>query len=239
MAKLYSEESMKDYCDILLDNGNFKGIAVPRPELCKSLDIIYFINHMHNKKFFDLVLDRLNPDTPLEVTIEMIGIIAALGRLFHRRFAHLYLPLLTDRITKYLLNSSEANIRSFTKEKLDMVFVSLDEFNCRINGPIGKRQHRFYLQPQLAKLFIESPFLERKLNSLSIISELIKTARHEEYLNDEIRKLQLWIEENKIIDKLYQEGAHSELISRSSDVLRLYLDGQPPVSTLDPLLELN
>lgn len=120
-----------------------------------------------------------------------------------------------------------------------MVFVSLDEFNCRINGPIGKRQHRFYLQPQLAKLFIESPFLERKLNSLSIISELIKTARHEEYLNDEIRKLQLWIEENKIIDKLYQEGAHSELISRSSDVLRLYLDGQPPVSTLDPLLELN
>lgn len=55
----------------------------------------------------------------------------------------------------------------------------------------------------------------------------------------EIKKLQMWMEENKIIEKLYQEGAHSELIARSSDVLRLYLDGQPPISTLEPLLEMS
>lgn len=119
---------------------------------------------------------------------------------------------------------------------MDTVFVSLDEFICRVDGPMEKRRKRYILQPQLAKLFFESPFLDRKLNSLSIISELIKNARIDNTLYEEMKGLQQWIIDNKIIEGLYQEGTHSELIARSSDVLRLFLDANPPVSSLQPLL---
>lgn len=120
------ESKVKDYNDVLLTRGKFGGVAVCRSELSKSLDIVYFIDHLHQTGFFELLIKRLDatPPAPIEVTIELIGVVAHICRLFHREFALSYLPRLCDSLVKYLLTSPDSNIRNFNKERLDTLFLS-------------------------------------------------------------------------------------------------------------------
>jgi|JI6StandDraft_1071083.scaffolds.fasta_scaffold17063_6 hypothetical protein len=88
-------------------------------------------------------------------------------------------------------------------------------------------------------MFIDSQFLDRKLNSLAIMTDLIRQARLEDDPSALLETIEKWIVENRIIEKLYQEGTHPELISRSSDLLKLHLNFKPTLKSLEPLLELN
>jgi hypothetical protein len=71
-------------------------------------------------------LEAIAPSAPIEVTIELVGLVAGICRLFHRQYALSYLPRLTDTLVQYLLNSSDSNIRNFSKERLDTLFISFD-----------------------------------------------------------------------------------------------------------------
>lgn len=48
-----------------------------------------------------------------------------------------------------------------------------------------------------------------------------------------------WIKEHKIIPAIFNEKSHSELISRSSDFIRYYLETNPDPEDLQPLLVWN
>lgn len=85
-------------------------------------------------------------------------------------------------------------------------------------------------------MFIDSQFLDRKLNSMAIMSDLIRQARLEEDSLPMLETIHKWIVDNRIIEKLYQEGTHPELISRSSDLLKVHLSFKPPLKSLEPLL---
>jgi hypothetical protein len=52
-----------------------------------------------------------------------------------------------------------------------------------------KKRKKYELQPRLAKMFIESQFLDRKLNSLSIMTDLIRQARLEENSANELKMI--------------------------------------------------
>lgn len=88
-----------------------------------------------------------------------------------------YLPRLTEALIRNVLNSSDTNVRNFSKERLDTLFSSISEFQLRFLWPTERKRKKFEIQPQLAQLFIDSPFLDRKLNSLTIITDLIRTTR--------------------------------------------------------------
>lgn len=234
--------TIKDYNDVLLlGKDKFEGVAVCRANLSKSLDIIHFINHLEKMGFFDLIIKRLeaSPSAPIEVTIEVIGVVSHVCRLFHRDYALSYLPKLADSLVRYLLSSPDSNIRNFSKERLDTLFLSFDEFFSRYLSLPEKRRKKYELQPRLARMFIDSQFLDRKLNSLAIMTDLIKQAKLEEDSATMLEMIEKWIVDNHIVDKLYQEGTHPELISRSSDLLRLHLNFRPSLKSLEPLLELN
>jgi hypothetical protein len=142
--------------------------------------IVYMINHLNRKGFFDMVtarLENLAQLAPIETTIELVGLVAEFSKLFHREYALNYLPRLTEALIRNVLSSSDTNIRNFSKERLETLFASISEFHLRFLWPSERRKKKFEIQPQLAKLFIDSPFLDRKLNSLTIITDLIRTTR--------------------------------------------------------------
>jgi hypothetical protein len=87
------------------------------------------------------------------------------------------------------LKSSDSNIRNFSKERLDALFISFDEFFSRFLTLSEKKRKKYELQPRLAKMFIESQFLDRKLNSLSIMTDLIRQARLEEDSANELKMI--------------------------------------------------
>lgn len=88
------------------------------------------------------------------------------------------------------------------------------------------------------KMFMDSEFLDRKLNSISLLTDLIKESKKDNVIvRVDSKELEQWFVDNDIIYKIYHESSHPELISRSSELLKLYLGSNPSVTILEPLLK--
>ena len=80
------------------------------------------------------------------------------------------------------------------------------------------------LELDLALRFINSDFLEKKMQAVSIFTDLLKHAvlrPSEAYLKT--GELFEWFSKNDIIKKIFNEKSHSELVGRGSDFLQSYL----------------
>ncbi len=107
-----------------------------------------------------------------------------------------------------------------------MVNNSLTEFLKRIKPSSERKYICEELQLNLTIRFLQSDFLDRKLYAISMLTTLLKQSKHR-VLRRSQEELLAWVKEKAILSLLYNEKAHSELISRSSDFLQLYLLSQP------------
>lgn len=93
MPRSITEGYLDDYNDILLDP-EMKSVGIIRSEYTKSLLLIEFINIAQNElKLLDRSLDAVKTRKfGIEVTADLVGCIASLHPLLHRKFALRYLP---------------------------------------------------------------------------------------------------------------------------------------------------
>lgn len=93
MPRSITEGYLDDYNDILLDP-EMKSVGIIRPEFSKSTILIEFINIAQNElKLLDRGLDAVKTRKfGIEVTSDLVGCIASLHPLLHRKFALRYLP---------------------------------------------------------------------------------------------------------------------------------------------------
>lgn len=93
MPRSITEGYLDDYNDILLDP-EMKSVGIIRSEYTKSLLLIEFINIAQNElKLLDRALDAVKTRKfGIEVTADLVGCIASLHPLLHRKFALRYLP---------------------------------------------------------------------------------------------------------------------------------------------------
>ncbi len=85
---------------------------------------------------------------------------------------------------------------------------------------------------------MQSDFLDRKLYAVTILTSLLKQSKHKS-LKRSFEELIEWIKTKKVLAAIYNEKSHSELISRSADLLQYYLLSHPTFEELTPLLEWN
>lgn len=84
---------MDDYNDVLLDP-EMKSVGIIRPEYSKSTLLIELINIAQNDlKLLDRALDAVKTRKfGIEVTADLVGCVASMHPLLHRKFALRYLP---------------------------------------------------------------------------------------------------------------------------------------------------
>ena len=115
---------------------------------------------------------------------------------------------------------------------------ALTEFLKRIKPQSQRKAIIEELQLGLANRFLQSDFLDRKLYAVTVLTSLLKQSKHKG-LKRTFDELIDWVKEKKVLNALYNEKAHSELISRSADLLQYYLLSHPTFEELTPLLEWN
>ena len=100
-----------------------------RNPICKSIFFIDLVNLAGQRGMFQLVLDRIS-DTKnwasIDLTSVLVGIIGNLYGILVKEFAQSYIPKFKEAIWKNLLKSPEANIRNFTKDKIDSIVTSFE-----------------------------------------------------------------------------------------------------------------
>lgn len=182
-------DGVDDYNDILLERSVYTGAAVLRNEV-SSRFYIELVNHFQAINGFELIITKiLNPATHIEVTQELLHFVSLINGVFHRRFALEYLPRLCNAVTQSILQCTESNIRVFTKDKFSNIMEYLSGISRRF---MTLREAKTMIEEivlPIIKKFIESEFLDRKLNSLALLTDLVKDSRGDSKLKADPKKL--------------------------------------------------
>lgn len=217
-----------------------KSIGIIRSEYNKSNLLVDFINYTQQELH---LLDRILAAVQtrkfgIEVTAELVGCIASLHPLLHRKFATTYLPQMVDALLEYVNKADDTIIRNFSKERFETVNLALTEFLKRVKPAAERKYICEELQLNLTIRFLQSDFLDRKLYAIAMLTTLLKQSKHR-VLRRSSEELLGWVREKGILPLIYNEKSHSELISRSADFLQYFLLSQTSVEELAPLLEWN
>lgn len=116
--------------------------------------------------------------------------------------------------------------------------TSIQEFMKRLYTLSERKTIVEKLQLDLILRFLFSDFLDRKLQAVSLLTSFFKMCRHN-ITKKPLKSFVEWIRENKILQGIYNEKSHSELIGKSSDFLKYYLEVNPTIEELQPLLIWN
>ena len=83
------------------------------------------MNKFLNSKGFDLLLERFSNRkewVSFEIMINYLYALGSLYPLYYRYFAYEFIPKLWEVVTNYIIESPDTILRTFDKEKCDVVF---------------------------------------------------------------------------------------------------------------------
>ena len=181
-----AEESIKDHNDFLFDNDDGSQVfAVPRfnsKNLRRSNLQVRLIQVFGENGGFDLFLERMSDKQkwcPIDQLHNMLVTIGQMHEMLHRRFAVAYAPRLTDAVVFNLMNSPDNNLRNFSTQRIQESLQALGLVAKRYYSLKEKTEMIDRLDMDLAIKCFKSEFLERKLQGLKQIQELIKKAKEQ------------------------------------------------------------
>jgi hypothetical protein len=77
-------------------------------------------------KLFDRALEAVKTRKfGIEVTADLVGCIASLHPLLHRKFAIRYLPQMIEAVLEFVSKADELTIRNFSKERFETINLAL------------------------------------------------------------------------------------------------------------------
>lgn len=234
MAKKFFMGSSSNNEDVVLDDANDKIYSIEgqriygltRPGHCKSIFTVGLVNKFGEQGGFDKILQRISDIerwAPIEVVSIMMTILENLNSVLHRDFVYEYVPRLKEAVWRNLLESPESNIRNFTKERIDSILNAFDILLKRAYSLPEKNEMVESLNLQICSICFDSKFLERKLQGLKSLLEVLKQVKfgHAKFITNEY--LNEFIETNQIFDKIYGNRGHTQLIQRSSEFLKFLI----------------
>lgn len=157
-----------------------KSIGIIRSEYNKSILLVDFINYAQQELH---LLDRILAAVQtrkfgIEVIAELVGCIASLHPLLHRKFASAYLPQIVDALLEYVNKADDTIIRNFSKERFETVNLALTEFLKRVKPGSERKYICEELQLNLTIRFLQSDFLDRKLYAVAMLTTFLKQSKH-------------------------------------------------------------
>ncbi|CAD8116913.1 unnamed protein product [Paramecium sonneborni] len=226
------EEIVNDCNDFLFPNQYY---AVPRFQTKytrKSAVVCEMINEFGRAGLFSYILDQIQNKCTIDFLHSYVVVIYNFQELLHRQFVQTYIPQLFDAVQNNILSSPDNNLRNFSSQKIIDILQALSNLLKRVH-PLQKRQEMIdRLDLDIAYKCFTSDFLERKIQGLKAIQELIKKTKdqYNQYGIQEWQKqaaIQMileWLNEKKIFETLYVGSGNSHLVQRSAEFFRFLIE---------------
>lgn len=187
--KLYMASSSTDESQIedsndhvySVNKDNKKIYCITRLGHCRSVFLINLLNKIGVLGAFDKILDRIsdrNRWCPIDLTSIYVSLLGNCHAVFHRDFALEYIPKLKKAVWENIIMSPDSNIRNFSKEKIEGICNGFDLLLKRVYSIPEKQEMVETFNLEISLMCFETDFLERKLQGLKSLLEIIKQIKY-------------------------------------------------------------
>ena len=164
-----------------LDVNQQRIYCITRQGYCRSVFLINLLNKLGNMGLFDKILERISDKTkwaPIDIVSIYSGLVGNCHSVFHREFALEYIPKLKKAAWESVLKSPDSNIRNFSKEKIESITNAFDLLLKRVYSIPEKQEMIETFNLEISLMCFETDFLERKLQGIKSILDIIKQIKY-------------------------------------------------------------
>ena len=224
------DDNDQDLDDLITpEPGHSRVYCVPRISSCISSKFIYFMNRFGHQGGFDALLDALanhEPDDKLTLTTMgyMITMISMPARLFHRDWIGEYAGPFTAAMKKQLLKASDKILKDVTQNDVGQMQVSINTINSRVMDKDMSKQEQEKLKLELAKKFLSSDLLERRILGIKELNVIVRNAQIAYGVAKvfSMGDLISWMSEFGVFDILWDpKRTHLQLVQRSNEIFKI------------------
>lgn len=155
-----------------------------------------------------------------------MDLIAAMNNALHRKLCMWLIPELKEGVMKYLRKASDSVLRGIKSEKFHSIINNLEILLKRVYTAKKKNTEitQFHLECLLR--FIKSEFLDRRIEGLKGVAEFCRKLRFSMPKQEHwTGKMMVdWISRNGILNEIFAERGHIQLIQRSPDIIKFLIN---------------
>lgn len=220
-----TEEAVMDDSNDLIELRSW-AFAMMRDQKSRNRYLIRNLNRFGVAGLFNFAVNAINNvETPLAFEC-FCGLMDFCGRIYsfyHKQFAKQYVQRLIDAAANYLLSASESQVRNFSKEKVDLLCIHLENLYKRIITIEQKNERMDIFHLNFAHKCFQSQYLDRRIQGLKAIVELTKGCKYPQTRTIRSSSMTLWIREHAILETIFGPQSHTQLIQRSGEIIHLLL----------------
>ncbi len=128
-----------------------------RKYYCTSKTLVVMANQMKKIGVFENILARIEDEKnwcPIDIVANIVSALGSIHAIYLRQFANDFIPRLFTALSKNILRSPEANIRNFTREKIDDLLEGLDRLLKRAYSIGEKNEVEGGIWSKAVKIYI-------------------------------------------------------------------------------------
>lgn len=195
------------------------------------VDLIRLFGEKGGFQFIIESLESKKQFCPIDVVHCFMVILGNMHEMLHRDLCLKFVPRIWVGLQQNILNSPDGNLRNFSGQKIADILIGAGAILKRVYSLKEKQEMTDRFDMDIAFKCFSSEFLERKLQGLKAIQELIKKTKEYQitmdssdikFLSNEIMKE--WLAEKKIFETLYVNSANSHLVQRSAEFFKFLLE---------------
>ena len=163
-----------------------------------------------------------------KLTIQVLGNLATLislpANIYHKTFMEEYGERIANAVKDRLLHAPDKSIRDVRKESIDTILKAVSSVQARVMDKEVAAKDLEVFKLKMCKKCLESEFLERRIQGIRELNNIIKNNTIFTSKQFEPEFLIKWIAENQILDIIWvARKTHAQLVERSNDIWRLLL----------------
>lgn len=223
VVSLYSKE--QDESDLLLMTDKDATIFAIERLKCKSTALVELVNRFGEKGGFKKILELVaDKDTSIDAVHFIIKSLGGLAENLHKSFVDKFVQALADALMSKFMNSTEAHLRNFRKEKVaEMIDTLFNRLMARLlpNFEVQVAKSKFSLK--LGVLYMQQKFLQKRIEGAKFIDFVCNQAISQPEV--ELRQqLVTELKEANILDEFFSKTkVHSYLIQSSEGFIKIMI----------------
>ena len=140
-------------------------------------------------------------------------------KYFHHTFLSHYVPKFYKAAVEYFENAPDVEIRKFDKELLDKTICYIGNLLRRVYSLLERCKIVERLELLLATILLQSNYLQRRIDGLKALNEIIKNVITSISKVINAKFLSEWIIKNKLIDEFFGKKRHQQILQRSGPIV--------------------
>jgi len=240
MAKRYvanskCEEYLVDDSQDLLGLDDPESFAVPRDAKCASRAYLDLIDFMGSQGGYDRIIEKIQDRetwVSMNILYTLLRVLAGPSPMYRKQFIEDYSRRIQDTLVDYFQNAPDDVLRGFSKEHLDLILIASAHLLKRGTKLTQRNECLDNLHLTVAYKCFKSPFLNRRIQGIKAISEVVKQIKANSSRTFTSEWMLKWVRDNKIVEEVFGENHHIQIIPRSPEILK-WMSAQGVLTTED------